>query len=102
MSLNHTKKKKLCVKCQACCKILAVPTPAPSKDAMEFYKARGCRMVKYKGVNRLVISHTCPQLAKDGCKIYSNRPLDCQEFDGRRDLLVGDACLWTKSNQGIK
>lgn len=100
MSLNATKKRKLCIRCQECCKILAVPTPKPGKDALEFYKARGCKMIKYRGTLHLLISHTCPQLTKDGCKIYDKRPLDCQEFDGRRDLLVGDVCLWTKSNQG--
>ena len=99
MSLNTTKKKKLCIRCQACCKILAIPTPKPDKNAAEFYKARGGRMVKYKGTNRLVIPHICPQLTKEGCKIYDRRPSDCQEFDGRNDLLVGDLCLWKKENQ---
>jgi len=100
MSLNATKKRKLCIRCQACCKILAIPTPMPDKDGMEFYKARGCKVFRYKGSIRVIIPHICPQLTKEGCKIYANSPLDCMEFDGRKDLLVGDICLWKKSNQG--
>lgn len=99
--LNATKKKKLCIRCQACCKTIAIPTKQPNTEAMKFYKARGGRLVRINGAHRMAVPSICPQLTKDGCKIYDNRPEDCKNFDGRKDPLVGSVCLWKVSNQGV-
>ncbi len=100
MSLNATKKKKLCLKCQACCKMIAVPTQRPSETDMIFYKARGGRLAPFKGVLCMVVPSICPQLSKDGCKIQDKKPTDCQDFDGRKNPITADICLWGKSNHG--
>ena len=100
MSLNATKKKKLCLKCQACCKVLYIPTSFPRKEDLEFYKARGVTFGNIKGVLHAIIPSVCPQLTKEGCSIYDKRPEACMYYDGRKDPLLKDICLWKKENQG--
>ena len=100
MSLT-TKRNRLCIACQACCKLLAVPMKMPRKEQLKFYRARGCSFKMRKTGLQIVIPFPCPQLTKDGCKIYDNRPEDCRTFDGRKDFLVEDICLWNKRNQGV-
>lgn len=100
MSLNATKKKKLCLKCQACCKLIAIPTLRPSERDMIFYRARGCRLALFKGVLCMVVPSVCPQLSKEGCKIQDNKPADCQDSDGRKNPVTAGICLWSKSNHG--
>ena len=101
MSLK-TKQERLCIKCQACCKLIAIPMKQPSAAAMKFYRTKGCRLAynSYK-VLCLVVPSICPQLTKDGCKIYDNRPEDCRVYDGRKDPLLKSVCLWDKRNQGV-
>lgn len=98
--LNNTKKKKLCIKCQACCKLLYIPTKSPSKGALKFYTIRGCSFIKVKGEFCVAVSSICPQLTKEGCKIYDNRPEDCMDYDGRKDPILKHVCLWDTANQG--
>ena len=100
MSLK-TKRDRLCMKCQACCKILAIPMKMPARSALAFYHARGCTFRTRKNGLHIVIPVVCPQLTKDGCGIYDSRPIDCKEFDGRSDPLVSSICLWDKKNQGV-
>lgn len=100
MSLNKSKKEKLCIRCQACCKLLYIPTTQPlikeESDGSEFYKERGIKFCVLYGVLYAAIPSECPQLTKEGCKIYSRRPQSCQEYDGRKDPLMKDICLWRK------
>jgi len=100
MSLNATKKKKLCLKCQACCKAIAIPTLRPSERDMIFYKARGCKLSQFKGALCIVIPSICPQLSKDGCKIQDKKPMDCQDFDGRKHPVTAGICLYNRANHG--
>ena len=100
MSLN-TKKSKLCIACQACCKVFYVPTRVKSKEEMELYKLRGCKVANFKGNQVIIVPLHCPQLTPQGCRIYGNRPDVCKAYDGTKDPLMKHKCLWIKSNQGV-
>lgn len=98
--LNATKKKKLCLQCQACCRLVYIPTKLPDKRDEPFYKARGIKFIKVKGTLHAAIPSRCPNLTVAGCAIYNNRPDACKDYDGREDPLLKDICLWRVSNQG--
>jgi Fe-S-cluster containining protein len=90
------KKSELCLKCLECCKVVmfrARLDPDNSRT-QEFAYARGCSFLKMPDGPLVVIPFPCPNLTAEGCKIYENRPLACQTFDGRKDPLVGDKCKW--------
>ena len=101
--LSKEKKEKLCLQCMECCKILAVPITWAeyiSADAIEFYMTRGCWFAPITGGRRgLVIPYPCQHLTPEGCDIYENRPKVCKEYDGRKDPLMKDECLWIKKNR---
>lgn len=104
--LNKTKKKKLCLKCQECCKVIGIPTDAAQLRKMkfhqqkDFYEARGCRLVRLKTGLFIAIPSICPQLSQKGCKIQDTKPAACEIADERSNSIVEDLCLWKKSNQG--
>ena len=100
MSIS-TKRRKLCLKCQACCKLIYIPIIHPSNEAIEFYEARGCTFIASQGVRCIAIPSICPQLSPQGCKIYDNRPEACRDYDGRKDPLLKSVCLWDTANQGV-
>ena len=101
--LDNKKKERLCLQCMECCKILAVPIPWKehvTPEAIAFYLTRGCWFAPISGGRRgLVIPFQCPHLTPEGCDIYENRPLACKEYDGTRDPLMSDKCLWIKKNR---
>jgi len=87
-------RQALCIKCQACCKELLFRI-APDAENTEFYKARGLKILLHPAGQLFVaVPHVCAQLTKNGCKIYAKRPLACQVFDGRTNILTKDVCLW--------
>lgn len=87
----------VCIKCQRCCKEIAIYSMWQKQDdniesVIEFYNARGFQTYFENGY--LTISHQnfpCPNLTKQGCKIYSKRPKVCREYNGKEDF--GDDCL---------
>jgi Fe-S-cluster containining protein len=101
--LDETKKSKLCLQCMECCKILAVPIEHISPDTIEFYVARGCWLAPLSGGRRgVVIPFPCLHLTPEGCDIYSSRPYACEVYDGTKDPLMSDKCLWIKKNRRKK
>jgi len=100
--LNEEKKRRLCLQCLECCKILAVPIELKYADpeSIAFYVNRGCWLATLSGGRLgIVIPFQCPHLTPEGCNIYENRPLACKEYDGTRDPLMSDKCLWIKKNR---
>lgn len=100
MSLN-TKIRKLCLQCQACCKLIYIPTSRPNRENLKFYTARGIRFINNNGVFCAAVPSVCPQLTPQGCKMGDNRPEDCKAYDGRKDPLLKSVCLWDTKNQGV-
>lgn len=98
--LNATKKKRLCLQCQACCKLVYIPTNAMSQKDLSFYFARGIKFIRVKGTPCAAVPSICPQLTKQGCKIYDSRPEDCRDYNGLEDPILKDICLWKVENQG--
>lgn len=87
---------KLCVKCQACCKEVAIHSQYPYTQAVaEFYEARGFRVYNESGMAVIHLDYPCPKLTPLGCSIYETRPEVCKEFDGRLHFAGGEGkCLW--------
>jgi len=81
-----------------CCKALHIPTIfAAHPDVLSFYEARGIRtVIDVHGRVIIEIQGACPQLTLLGCKIYTQRPIYCRVYDGRRDPYLRDECLWGK------
>ena len=49
---------------------------------MAFFKMRGNRVRNDNGLVTVEIDNPCPHLSEiDGCKIYTNRPRVCREYD---------------------
>ncbi len=100
---DKKKKEKLCLQCMECCKNLAVPIESISPETIEFYIVRNCRIASILGGKRgVVIPLPCPHLTPEGCDIYSKRPLACRQYDGTKDPLMKDKCLWIKKNRKPK
>ena len=100
--LSTKKKEKLCLQCAECCKILAVEVTLQSMppEAIAFYVTRGCWLATLSGGRLgLVIPYQCPHLTPEGCDIYEDRPLVCKDYDGTRDPLMKDKCLWIRKNR---
>jgi len=103
--MNEAKKERLCLQCMECCKIFAVPVRAVDihPDSIAFYEARGCKLATLSGGRiGVVIPISCPHLTPEGCDIYKDRPLDCRLYDGSKDPLMKDKCLWIKKNRDNK
>lgn len=90
--------KELCISCNhQCCRWIAFTTTEMSGRSLEFYIARGCKvlkcMIKDGEVYRVYIPHVCQHLVEgEGCSIYERRPLACIEYEGRFDPLTEDIC----------
>jgi len=98
--LDEAKKQKLCLQCMECCKILAIPADVFSPRAIELYVTRGCWLASISGGRRgVVIPYPCPHLTPKGCNIYEQRPQDCRDYNGTKDPLMKDKCLWIKKNR---
>ena len=98
--LDEKKKQRLCLECMECCKILAVPLAGYCAAALEFYNFRNCSIKRIsQGRIGVVIPLPCPHLGPDGCKIYPKRPQACKDYDGTKDPVMRDKCLWIKKNR---
>ncbi len=94
------KKKKLCLDCLECCKNLAVPLAGVCDEARKFYSFRNCTVEPILGGRiGVVIPFPCPHLTPKGCDIYDKRPASCREYDGTKDPLMKNKCLWIKKNR---
>lgn len=105
MGLDENKKSKLCLQCMECCKILAVPIELKyiHPESIAFYVARGCWIAPLSGGRLgIVVPFPCPHLTPEGCDMYENRPQECRDYDGTRDPLMSDKCLWIKKNREKK
>ena len=87
-----------CIKCgHECCKWIGWTTSEMSGRSLEFYIARGAKVlsadIEGKRIYRIYIKDTCPHLVEgEGCAIYARRPLACIEFEGKLDPLTRDVC----------
>ena len=90
--------KEKCVICgHQCCRWIGFTTTEMSGRSLEFYLARGCKILRcdQDGVSlyRVYIPQVCPHLVEgEGCSIYSTRPLACIEADQTLDPLTQDVC----------
>lgn len=97
---STTDKPSLCVHCQRCCRQLhfQIPVP-PTKEEMlktfKFFKARGIELRVLGKSLIAVVPHICPQLTPTGCSIYADRPEACRQYDGTKDEILKDSCLWS-------
>jgi Fe-S-cluster containining protein len=96
MKKPTSRKQKLCIECQKCCKNIAVYThpdfyDCSAKEVLDFYKMRGVGVQKDKGAFLISFSFPCPHLTQDGCNIYEKRPKLCREYNGIEDF--GEGCL---------
>ena len=89
-------KQQLCIKCQYCCTILAIPA---SDFELSFYATRGIKTIDDISGTAAIIPHYCQHLTSQGCAIYPDRPIECKLFDGSIDPSTKDKCLWNKHNQ---
>jgi hypothetical protein len=91
--------KEKCVQCShQCCRWIGFSTSEMSGRSLEFYLARGCKIlaadVDDRRMYRVYIPHVCGHLVEgEGCDIYDKRPLSCLEYSGSSDPLVKDVCL---------
>jgi len=97
---DEKKKQRLCLQCMECCKNLTVPIESICQEAIEFYAARNCRITPILGGRQgVVIPFPCPHVTPEGCDIYDERPIACKQYDGTKDPLMKDKCLWIKKNR---
>ncbi len=99
MKAAKSRKQRLCLECQKCCRSVGVYThpdlyDGSTKEIMEFYKMRGFTEQKDNGALLLTIPLPCPHLTTDGCGIYEKRPLACRKYSGIEDF--GRECLWSR------
>jgi Fe-S-cluster containining protein len=92
--------KELCIKCgHACCKWMGMTYGELNGRALEFYIARGCKILrcdidKEQSIYRIYLPYFCPHLIEgEGCDIYERRPLACIEYEWKLDPIVKDICL---------
>lgn len=98
-------KKELCIKCgHACCKWMGFTTTVCSGRSLEFYIARGCKILrcdvdKDNSVYQIYVPYLCPHLIDgEGCGIYEKRPLACIDYNPAEDPIVKDICLIEEEN----
>ncbi len=91
------RKQALCLKCQYCCNIISFYVPF-QPESIEFFRARGLKVLMDLPTKRamVVVPQKCRHLTKDGCAIYSKRPLVCSLFDGSKSPDTQAVCLWNR------
>jgi Fe-S-cluster containining protein len=99
--------KEKCIQCgHQCCKWCGFTSDTLSGRSVEFYLAKGCKILradKYDWMHpdrdvghlfRVYVPSKCPHLVEgEGCDIYEDRPLACVEYCGSLDPLLQDVCL---------
>ena len=71
-----------CKRCGSCCKVLTLQMNNLSKDAKEFYLARGCKIIE----PFIQIKHICPHLKDNKCDIHKNKPKFCRAFSCKTSI----------------
>ena len=90
--------KEKCISCgHQCCRFCGFMTAEMSGRSLEYYIARGCKVLKAMiadgEIYRVYVPAVCPHLVEgEGCSIYERRPLSCIEYEGRLDPLTQDVC----------
>ena len=89
--------KEKCIACgHQCCRFCGFTTSEMSGRSLEFYAARGCKILAADmdgtRVYRVYIPNVCIHLVEgEGCAIYERRPLACIEA-GVEDPIISDVC----------
>ena len=95
-----TKKQKICIQCQNCCKYITFLLPAEGiRDLFDYYRKRGLSVEEikggpWKGYHILEIYYPCPHLTEQGCNIYADRPKVCRDYNGLADVTMREKCMW--------
>lgn len=90
--------KEKCIACgHQCCRFCGFTTSEMSGRSLEFYAARGCKILAADmdgtRIYRVYVPQVCPHLVEgEGCSIYAQRPLSCISYEGRLDPLTQDVC----------
>lgn len=98
--------KEKCISCgHQCCRWIGFTSDTMSGRSLEFYIARGCKVLRADrydlehpdrdagSLYRVYIPYVCPHLVEgEGCAVYAQRPLACIEYEGRLDPLMKDVC----------
>lgn len=91
--------KLACIQCgHECCKWVGLQYPVMSGKALQFFPARGCKILKTiledgREFYRIYVPSVCQHLEEGvGCRIYADRPIACVEYRGKDDPLVKDKC----------
>lgn len=98
--------KELCIKCgHTCCKWLAFSTTKMSPESVEFYIARGCKVLKCniedEEIFRVYMPHPCPHIIEgEGCDIQDMKPEICKTYIGTDDPIVSEVCLIKEVDNG--
>lgn len=79
----------VCVKCQRCCKKIAVPTLLSwDQYNREFYATRNVKLFRLPNDSTGIVwaewDWPCPQLTAKGCAIYDKRPAVCVAYFPKR------------------
>ncbi|HQF36497.1 MAG TPA: YkgJ family cysteine cluster protein [Candidatus Dojkabacteria bacterium] len=83
---NNKEFSKICIKCQECCKTIAVQSIYQYCDeVIEFYETRGGRTKKFifddQELLLVEFDLKCPHLDDEkGCMIYDHRPKVCRDY----------------------
>jgi len=90
------RKQDLCLICMECCKWIGFPCAKvfATPSFYNFYQTRGCKIIERGSFVIVALPNRCPYLSDNGCVIYERRPTNCRNYDGRKDPIVSDKCLW--------
>lgn len=92
-------KSETCLECMYCCEYVHIPLEQ-GNYLMSFYRDTRGLDIRFDGfVPWLVLKSPCQHLTKQGCRIYKNRPIHCQCFDGRKLKFDKEKCQWKEEDQ---
>lgn len=103
IDLLEQQKSKLCLSCQACCKLsyVEVSQSLNNQANLTFLAFKGFQFFESNLHLFLILKSPCKHLSPKGCKIYSERPVACKTFDGRKDPWIGEICKWSKLKKEV-
>lgn len=93
--MKKKKEDEGCGGCTYCCNLLTFTMPSELVDFAfrEFYKTRNCQLNDTATVTYITVPFPCPHLVEgEGCAIHEDKPLACQEFDGRDHPVTKEVC----------